>query len=327
MAQYGIPYQGSKGAFAPMIHRAIEQRLPAGAQTVLVDPFCGGYAVSHRFAEHGWAPIASDLDRYTIALLARVLTKGLPEKAIVEWVSREHFIACRDRPDSVGRPDWWIGFVRCVWSFGNGGTSYIYGAHLEESKRLIHELVTEHQVSARLAEITGVSLRAQARVAAIGDRRGRRLAWGRLAERARTRRADREMQSMRAAERLSGVRLVLQSMQRVEQINSLQGPDRVPRVLDYRDALAAAPPGAVIYLDPPYRGVSGYQASKGFDSDEMWAHATALARSGAQVYVSEYTAPGEWASILSFSRQNRMAADAGAKSASRAREHLFTYRA
>lgn len=308
MALYGIPYQGSKGAYAPMIYRAIAQRTPADAPRVLVDPFCGGYAVSHYFGLQGWGVRASDIDRYTVALLEQVLTEGLPEEALDAWVTREEFEACRDDPDSTGRPDWWVGFVRCAWSFGNRGAGYAYGAHSEELKRLIHRLVVDRDTSPRLAALAGVPIPAQRRVAAIGDRRRRRLAWGRVAAEARCP-VDPQLQSMQSAERIASIA----PAGRAE-----------PLLLDYRDALGQVPPGATVYLDPPYRATSGYVAGA-FDSDELWAVATRLAERGTPVYVSEYSAPPDWVSILSFSRQNKMAADSRAKSQSRAREHLFTY--
>src|SRR5690606_38274071 len=111
MALYGIPYQGSKGAYAPMIYRAIAQRTPAAGPRVLAAPFSGGYAVSRYFATHGWRVQASDLDRDTVALVAKALTDGLRGEARDAWVSRSEFVACRDAPASTGRPDWWVGFV------------------------------------------------------------------------------------------------------------------------------------------------------------------------------------------------------------------------
>lgn len=74
---YGIPYQGSKGKYAPKIFRAINNRHIPGRERILYDPFCGGYAVSHYFALAGWDTVSSDLDKYTVALLNEALTGGV----------------------------------------------------------------------------------------------------------------------------------------------------------------------------------------------------------------------------------------------------------
>jgi DNA adenine methylase len=58
---------------------------------------------------------------------------------------------------------------------------------------------------------------------------------------------------------------------------------------DYR--LAPYFEGGVVYCDPPYRGTTQYGAVGDFDSDRFWSDMRDLARLGAQVYVSEYSAP------------------------------------
>lgn len=50
----------------------------------------------------------------------------------------------------------------------------------------------------------------------------------------------------------------------------------------------------VIYCDPPYREVFGYAAAGSFDSDRFYEIVEGWARKGAEVYVSEYTAPEHW---------------------------------
>ena len=57
---------------------------------------------------------------------------------------------------------------------------------------------------------------------------------------------------------------------------------------DYRKV--RIPLGAVIYADPPYRGVTGYKGQK-FDSDEFWWYMRLLSATGHDVFVSEQSAP------------------------------------
>jgi DNA adenine methylase len=55
--------------------------------------------------------------------------------------------------------------------------------------------------------------------------------------------------------------------------------------------------GVPIYCDPPYANTEKYRGMEPFDSLKFWRHARALAKQGAVVYVSEYTAP-DWATVI-----------------------------
>ena len=150
---YGIPYQGSKGRFAGRIYRAIAHRHP-DART-LIDPFCGGWAVSHAFTIAGWDVHASDVDPYVVALLRHVLSgHGLGEWA-TRWVERGLFEECVKRPELTGLDAWEVGLVRVVWSFGNDQRRYIYGRHVTVAKREAHELVARGNNAARRAATPG----------------------------------------------------------------------------------------------------------------------------------------------------------------------------
>lgn len=82
-------------------------------------------------------------------------------------------------------------------------------------------------------------------------------------------------------------------------------------VRDYRE-LSTFPAGMyrrVIYADPPYNNTLAYAGAGAFDSAEFWHHARRWAAAGAQVYVSEYTAPEGWRAIWSKERHVGMARD------------------
>lgn len=59
--------------------------------------------------------------------------------------------------------------------------------------------------------------------------------------------------------------------------------------------------GAVIYCDPPYAGTTGY--SFGWDSRQFWRWADSIANAGFDIFVSEYSAPDGWGSILDVPRK------------------------
>ena len=150
---YGIPYQGSKGKFAARIYRAIAHRHP-DART-LIDPFCGGWAVSHAFTIAGWDVHASDVDPYVVALLRHVLSgHGLGEWA-TRWVERDLFEECVKRPELTGLDAWEVGLVRVAWSFGIDQRTYLYGQHVTARRAATHEKVMSRRgVAAQRAALS-----------------------------------------------------------------------------------------------------------------------------------------------------------------------------
>lgn len=74
----------------------------------------------------------------------------------------------------------------------------------------------------------------------------------------------------------------------------------------------------VIYCDPPYAGTTGYGFK--FDHTEFWEVMEIWARSGANVFVSEKTAPESWLSIHEIKRNRMVEASSGMMV-----EHLFVY--
>jgi DNA adenine methylase len=64
-------------------------------------------------------------------------------------------------------------------------------------------------------------------------------------------------------------------------------------------------PGDVVYADPPYRGGSTFAGLESFDHDEFWDVAAHWSKSGAHVFVSEYTAPDGWEPLV-VSQQRKL---------------------
>lgn len=63
--------------------------------------------------------------------------------------------------------------------------------------------------------------------------------------------------------------------------------------MDYREV--PIPEGAVIYVDPPYAGTTGYTVGK-FDSAAFWEYMRVLSKEHL-VFISEQTAPEDFASV------------------------------
>lgn len=64
------------------------------------------------------------------------------------------------------------------------------------------------------------------------------------------------------------------------------------------------PPRSLIYCDPPYADTAKYH--KGFDHNLFWSWVRQMWREGHMVFVSEYNAPSDFASIWDYTRPSMM---------------------
>ena len=60
-------------------------------------------------------------------------------------------------------------------------------------------------------------------------------------------------------------------------------------------------PGSCVYLDPPYKQSQGYTTGA-FDHDAFWSWSETIAKSGCDVFVSEYAAPESWECIMEIKK-------------------------
>jgi adenine-specific DNA methylase len=104
-----IPYMGSKRKTAQLIYQTIINFNPKGK--ILVDLFCGGFAISEKFLRNGWKVISNDKNIYVVELLRKTIFEGLPEKKVTKFVTREMFIDVQKNPDKYEK--WFVGFVQC----------------------------------------------------------------------------------------------------------------------------------------------------------------------------------------------------------------------
>lgn len=119
MANYGLPYMGSKNTIA---YKIIDY-LPKANN--FYDLFCGGCSITHcAMLSKKWQNIYfNDIDGDMPKLfLDSIKGKYKNEK---RWISKEDF---QKEKDSSA-------YIRCVWSFGNKGTNYLYGKEIEPYKK------------------------------------------------------------------------------------------------------------------------------------------------------------------------------------------------
>ena len=130
---YGIPYMGSKRKLAKKIIDVIHAEQPNAIY--FYDLFGGGGAVSFAALESGCFErvVYNELNLGVANLLRHLQTSGVTED-MRTWISRELFHRHKNDDDYFG------GYVKTCWSFGNNQRDYLYGRHIEQIKKEDHEL-------------------------------------------------------------------------------------------------------------------------------------------------------------------------------------------
>ena len=250
MEKYGIPYQGSKSAIA----ESIIEFLPSGKR--LVDLFGGGAAMSHCAALSGKydSVYYNELNTLLCDLLKRAINGEFNYKNFnPEFIDREEFNKRKDEN----------GYVKYIWSFGNDGRSYMFGADVEPIKRSIHNFtvfgIKDDFVKANFDDIDSW--------VTDTDIHSRRLAVKRyMRMKKKDLKTYRNQQQLEATERM-------QRLERLERLEINNGS-----YLDYRYQI-----GDVVYCDPPYEGTKDYGLK--FDSKQFYDW---VATRPYQVFFSSY---------------------------------------
>lgn len=322
-----LPYMGSKRKLAKDIYHVISSKNNTG---IFVDPFCGGFAVSEEFLKHGWDIYASDINKYIIALLRAVLfgddwlNKQLTKP---DFITREEFFDIIRNPDKYD--DCVVGFVQCIWSFGNKGTTYLYGKPVEYIKHITHNYVIngDEKQFKEMLKVENIHLSNElfpkmAEIPLSDWSTRRKLLQGSARK---LYRKYRELEHLQRMGQLTNMRL--QNLKRQEYLKNMRCNNvklleqlkqlKQLETKQYKDV--AIPDGAVVYCDPPYANTAKYVTGE-FNSDEFWKWADEVSRTN-PVYVSEYTAPDldGWKSVLNIERKVTLGTD----NTKNSMEHLF----
>ncbi len=291
---YGLPYKGSKSLLAPWV----VEHLPSAG--VLVDLFCGGCAVTHAAMLSGrWGRFVANDICGAVPRAFRDATEG-KFRGEERWISREDFLALKDTD----------GYVRCCWSFGNDGMTYLYSREVEPYKRALHHAVFWRDYGPLRYLMPEVSGEVERRLNRLENRKERRVGIGKAIVSA--------LKALPVEERarlIEGNALYKQikreKTERLESLESLERLERLERLeissKDYREV--ELPDDCVVYCDPPYKGTGGYNG-RDFDSEAFWEWCRDCPH---PVYVSEYNAPEDFTIVAERKRQSRVSATANNK--------------
>lgn len=269
---------GSKRKSAPKIYSTINNLSDSG---VIYDVFCGGYAISEYFLKNKWEVHSSDLNKYVVALINQTI-EGLPKK-VFDFVSREKFFDVTKNPEKY--EDWYIGFVQCIYSFGNNQKGYAFGSENEKYKYAGHQIVinrNEDPIKKLVPQMPQKYI----------DGIKKQETW-----------QKRRMALVKVASKMKKRELQLQRLQQLEQLEQLERLEANKVVCKSYDQIEI-PKGAVIYCDPPYQGTEEY-AEGGFNHAKFWEWCREKSKTN-KVFVSEYKAPSDFESVLSFDQKSTL---------------------
>lgn len=259
-----------------------------------IDMFTGGFSVaSYILQNSSKTVIANDINKYVIALYKAILNDN-PEfnTAKYDWVSREEFNDVRDNPNLY--PDWYVGYVLNVWSFGCNQKDYLYAKDLEENKKALHQAIVFDDFTLIDSNdiFKGFELEYHLRKIDYKKHHTKRLSF--------------MLKFKNFVKQKRNDLLRVQHLERLEQMENIQQAEHLSAItrnkmnkdrlllyaLDWKDLYNAIPTEllekAFIYCDPPYENTKQYQFGKEFDYKEFWDW---FRNCPYPVYVSSYQAP------------------------------------
>lgn len=222
MASYGIPYMGSKNTIA---YKIIDY-LPKANN--FYDLFCGGCSITHcALLSKKWQNIYfNDID----GDMPKLFLDGIKGKYKNEkrWISKEDFNKEKNKS----------AYIRCVWSFGNKGTNYLYGKEIEPYKKAYWYAVMYDDFS--LLWALGINIpKIKAK-----NYKEKRLAIARELKRLKKNSRDQ----------------ALERLERLQSLQSLEALERLERLQMFTKSYDEVPikENSVVYCDIPYENTAEY---------------------------------------------------------------------
>jgi hypothetical protein len=252
---YGLPYKGSKNKIASWVVSHFPQK------TNFYDLFCGGCAITHKCLEENKFEnyIINDIDKLITQLFMDCVNGEIDENKYTKWVSKEDFFLLKET-DPI---------VKYCWSFGNKGTTYLYGRDRERLKYCVHTAIVDGNYDLLLDEYN-IDLRS---LEGIEDVNERRLQAKKIIR-------NRKIHDVQH----------LENLMRVKQTGCLLNGVVLPSNItafnkDYSEIEIKS--DSLIYCDIPYKGTDPYNKI-GFDYDRFY---TWCCEQKEIVIISEYDMP------------------------------------
>ena len=275
-----VPYMGSKRGSASKIVSVM--RLYQPQATTVYDVFCGGFAISEELIKRGYNVHASDLNTAVVNLIHETLYGDCKDPQTNDSIFEHPRFIHRDEFEARNNDDdWFAGYVKCIWSFGNNNNKgYLYSPENERLKEAAHNLVVDGVMSDELP----VPKIVQKQIVNYKTFQGRRKALGYYARAKHAEYRSIELERLRS----------LENLQRLRSLENLSYDE-----VDIE-------PGAIIYCDPPYIGTAEYIGNDmTFDHQKFYDWCREKAKTN-PVFVSEYHCPSDFKNIYEFERRQTL---------------------
>lgn len=266
---FGLPYMGSKSKVA----KFILNKLPAAKN--FYDLFGGGCAVTHCAAlhfKHKWNGFHfNEIKKGQTQFIQDAIAGKYNYKNFKpKWVSREDFFATDDP------------YVKIIWSFGNGGRTYMFSEENERLKKSLHNAVVFNEFDDVAKQYIGHDH------FHTDDITKRRL-------------------SLKIVDKSNQ----LQQLERLEQLEQLERLQQLDSISFYNTSYESVPikEESIIYCDPPYIGTAKYD-DKGFNHQAFYEW---VRTNKHPVYFSEYKAPADFKTAMVIAHRSTLSADANNK--------------
>lgn len=221
---YGIGYMGSKSRIA----KELIKIFPSSEN--FYDIFGGGFSVTHAMLEHRrhdykYFHFNEIRDGVCELVQDAILGKYSYNNFTPEWISRERFFTEKESN----------AYIKLLWSFGNGGRTYIYGKNIEKQKQSLHNAVVFNQFD----DFVTTSLKISGfDTDSINKRRLE------LPKLLKNNISLNDLQSLEALQRL-------QRLQRLQQLDKLCFTSQSFENINIKQ-------NSVVYCDPPYLNTGKY---------------------------------------------------------------------
>jgi hypothetical protein len=276
MANYGIPYQGSKDKIA----RSLACNFPKADH--FYDLFGGGFSMTHYMALNRSKQYKhfhyNEIESCTVDLVRDAIAgKFSYENFKPPWVSREAFFKNIKDP-----------YIRICWSFGNNQSNYLFSKEIEPYKKSMHMAVIFDEFD----DLAYKVFRFKKWPDKVNTVYKKRIYLRQIIEHYRKTKIPeclypflpiKQLQRLQQLQHLQQLQRLehLQRLERVQRLESIKTNSLSMTAKDYRDVEIL--PNSVVYCDIPYVGTTGYL--KTFNHKEFydWAATREFA-----VYVSEY---------------------------------------
>ena len=268
MAEYGIPYMGSKDKIMLQLGHIFPKA------DHFYDLFGGGFSVTHYMLQRRYNHYKYFHFNEIRAGICDLIKESFSgeyryEKFKMPWISAEAFHKEKDIDT----------FIKIIWSFGNNGKNYLFGLDIAPYKKSMHQCVIFNEFDELSEIVTGLK-KWPDKISTTGKRLFIR---NRINYFRKTKIPDilKKFLNEKQLQRLER----LEQLEQLERLQRLERLGHLERLHFYTGDYRSVPieKNSVIYCDIPYRGTAEYDG--GFNHREFFEWAAAQTE---PVYISEY---------------------------------------